>query len=67
MVDPTVFIRDNLELGRVSDSTLKVLIEELDSIYPDVCPDHSLSHPEIAYRAGQVSVVRYLKSKLQHE
>lgn len=67
MVDPTVLIRENLELGLVSDSTLKVLIDELDSIYPDVCPDHSLQHHEIAYRAGQVSVVRYLKAKLQHE
>jgi hypothetical protein len=67
MVDPSVLIKENLELGLVSDATLKVLIQELDMIYPDVCPDHSLSHPEFAYRAGQISVVRYLKSKLEKD
>lgn len=67
MVDPSVLIKENLELGLVSDATLKVLIQELDTIYPDVCPDHSLTHPEIAYRAGQISVVRYLKSKLEKD
>lgn len=67
MADPSVLIKESLELGLVSDSTLKVLIEELERIYPDVFPDHSLQHHEIAYRAGQVSVVRYLKSKLQQD
>jgi len=67
MVDPTVLIKENLELGLISDATLKVLIEELDQVYPDVCQDHSLPHHEIAYRAGQVSVVRYLKSKLEKD
>lgn len=67
MADPTVLIKENLELGLVSDSTLKVLIQELDQIYPDVCQEHSLPHHEIAYRAGQVSVVRYLKSKLEND
>lgn len=64
MADSAAFIKENLELGLVSDATLKVLIKELDNIYPDICPDHTLSHHEIAYRAGQISVVRYLKSKL---
>jgi hypothetical protein len=67
MADPSVLIKESLELGLVSDSTLKVLIEELERIYPDIFPDHSLQHHEIAYRAGQVSVVRYLKSKLQQD
>jgi hypothetical protein len=67
MADPSVLIKESLELGLVSDSTLKVLIEELERIYPDVFPDYSLQHHEIAYRAGQVSVVRYLKSKLQQD
>lgn len=67
MVDPSVLIKENLELGLVSDATLKVLIDELERIYPDVCQDHSLTHQEIAYRAGQVSVVRYLKSKLEKD
>jgi hypothetical protein len=67
MVDPTVLIKENLELGLVSDSTLKIIIDELDNIYPDQFPDHSQPHHEIAYRAGQVSVVRYLKSKLEKD
>lgn len=67
MADPTVLIKENLELGFISDATLKLLIEELDEIYPDAFPDYSLQHHEIAYRAGQVSVVRYLKSKLQSD
>lgn len=67
MADPTVLIKENLELGLVSDATLAVLIQELDQIYPDVCQDHSLPHHEIAYRSGQVSVVRYLKSKLEKD
>jgi hypothetical protein len=65
MADPSVLIKENLELGFISDATLKLLIEELDQVYPDIFPDYSLQHHEIAYRAGQVSVVRYLKSKLQ--
>lgn len=67
MADPSVLIKENLELGFISDATLKILIEELDQVYPDVFPDYSLQHHEIAYRAGQVSVVRYLKSKLQSD
>jgi len=67
MVDTTVLIKENLELGLVSDATLKTLIAELDLIYPDQFPDHSLPHHEIAYRAGQVSVIRYLKSKLEKD
>ena len=46
---------------------LEVLIEELDQQFPDVMPDLQLSEKEIAYRVGQVSVVRYLKSKITDE
>jgi hypothetical protein len=67
MADPSVLIKENLELGFISDATLQLLIEELDQVYPDIFPDYSLQHHEIAYRAGQVSVVRYLKSKLQSD
>lgn len=67
MVDPTVLIKENLELGLVSDTTLKTLIADLEQVYPDQFPDYSLPHHEIAYRAGQVSVIRYLKSKLEKD
>ncbi len=46
---------------------LEVLIEELDQQFPDVMPDLRLSEKEFAYRAGQVSVVRYLKSKITND
>jgi len=32
-------------------------------LFPDKYPDYLLSDKEICYRAGQVSVIRYLKEK----
>ncbi len=49
------------------NTNLEVLIEELDEQFPDNMPDLNLSEKEFAYRVGQVSVVRYLKSKLSNE
>ena len=46
---------------------LEVLIEELDQQFPDVMPDLRLSEKEFAYMVGQVSVVRYLKSKITND
>ena len=43
------------------------LIEELDQQFPDVMPDLNLSEKEYGYRVGQVSVIRYLKSKFTEE
>ena len=50
-------------------NTLEVnlVIDDLQEKFPDVMPDFSLSEKEFAYRAGQVSVVRYLKNKLIEE
>ena len=50
-------------------NTLEVnlLIDDLQEKFPDVMPDFNLSEKEIAYRVGQVSVVRYLKNKLIEE
>ena len=42
---------------------LDSVIEELDLLFPDKYPDYLLSDKEICYRAGQVSVIRYLKEK----
>ena len=49
------------------NTNLEVLIEELDQQFPDVMPDLRLSEKEFAYRVGQVSVVRYLKSKITND
>ena len=36
------------------------LIQALDAVFPDRCPDLSFSDREVWYRAGQRSVVDYL-------
>lgn len=36
------------------------LINSLNAVFPDRCPDLSLSDREVWYRAGQRSVVDYL-------
>jgi hypothetical protein len=65
MADPSNLIVESLDLGRVSDVTLKTIVAELEQSFPDVCPEHTVQYQEFTYRAGQISVVRYLKSKLQ--
>ena len=44
--------------------SLERLLDELDSQFPDKFPDHTLSDKEIAYRAGQISIIRLLKQNL---
>lgn len=41
------------------------LVDYLDKIYPDRCPELNLSDREIWYRSGQRSVVCYLRSLLE--
>ena len=43
------------------------LLDDLNSKFPDVMPDLNLSEKEYGYRVGQVSVIRYLKSKFIEE
>ena len=40
------------------------LIQELEGMYPDVYPDHTISERDLAYRAGAISIIRYLKGKI---
>jgi len=51
-----------LDWGRI-----QVIVDELDEQFPDKFPDHTLSEKEISYRAGQLSIIRILKEKLQGE
>ncbi|ADP00179.1 predicted protein [Cyanophage NATL2A-133] len=44
--------------------SLERLLDDLDSQFPDKFPDHNLSEKEIAYRAGQISIIRLLKQNL---
>jgi hypothetical protein len=59
-----VIITEQLGLSEISSGALSRLIDELDEQYPDIMPDPSIGLTEVAYRAGQVSVVRQLKHKL---
>ena len=65
MANPGLVITEDLSLQLFGAAELKALIVELDGLFPDLCPDHTLSNEEKCFRAGQVSVVRYLKSKLR--
>jgi len=44
--------------------SLERLLDDLDQQFPDKFPDHTLSEKEIAYRAGQISIIRLLKQNL---
>lgn len=59
-----MIITNQLGLSDIAPGALSRIIDDLDSLYPDVMPEPSLGLTEIAYRAGQVSVVRKLKYKL---
>lgn len=47
------------------DFFLTKLVEELDDFFPAFNPTPLNTHAEIMFRAGQRSVVEYLKSKLE--
>lgn len=49
----------------LSTAQLKRLINRLEQRYPDIYPDPMLDPRELAYRAGQVSVIRQLKEELK--
>lgn len=59
-MDDTLPIAEVFSTGRYT--TLDTIIGDLEERYPDEFPDHNLPITEIAFRAGAVSVVRYLKS-----
>ena len=43
------------------------LVAVLAAQFPDVAPDVSMTDREIMFRAGQVSVVRWLAAKLEEQ
>ena len=59
-----MIITEQLGLSEISSGALSRLIDALDEQYPDIMADPSIGLTEVAYRAGQVSVVRELKHKL---
>lgn len=59
-----MIITEDLGLESLSSGTLRGLVSELDALFPDVYPDYLTEPREMAYKAGQLSVVRLLKAKL---
>jgi hypothetical protein len=43
------------------------LISELEAMYPDRFPDCNISERELAFQAGAIAVIKYLKSKTKRE
>lgn len=58
---------DNLPLAAVVGGRIDLLrlIEELEQMYPDRFPNHSISEKEMAFQAGAIAVIRYLKQKTE--
>jgi len=42
-------------------------VAALDEQFPDQCPDLSLSEKEVWFKAGQASVVKWLKRRLEEQ
>jgi hypothetical protein len=57
---------DELPLSRVIGGKVDLvkLVDELDNMYPDVYPEYTTSERQMAFHAGAVAVIRYLKGKL---
>lgn len=60
---------DSKELGleTLTSGSLRGLVAELDALFPDVYPDYLTDPRELAYKAGQLSIVRLLKAKLDND
>lgn len=57
---------EELPLTRVigGQVDLTKLIEELEEMYPDTYPDYDVSERRLAFHAGAISIIRYLKGKI---
>lgn len=55
------------ELYLSGDKPLDKLVAELEEVFPALTIDPSMSHELILYRAGERSVVEWIKAKLDTE
>ena len=55
------------DLHLSTDGPLNKLIKELDEVFPALTIDPSMSHELILYRAGERSVVEWIKAKLSED
>ena len=53
------------ELFLSNERPLNALLDELDEVFPPLTIDPSMSHELILYRAGERSVVEWIKAKLE--
>jgi hypothetical protein len=57
---------EELPLSRVVGGQVDLvkLIEELDEMYPDRYPEYDICERRMAFHAGAVAIIRYLKGKI---
>lgn len=55
------------ELYLSGERPMSRLVDELDEVFPPLTIDPSMSHELILYRAGERSVVEWIKAKLESE
>ena len=55
------------ELYLSGEAPVDKLITELEEVFPPLTVDPSMSHELILYRAGERSVVEWIKSKYNQE
>ena len=53
------------ELYLSNERPMNQLLEELEEVFPALTIDPSMSHELILYRAGERSVVEWIKAKLE--
>ena len=60
---------DTLPLTMVVGGKVDLLrrIAELEEMYPDRFPDCNISDRELAFQAGAIAVIKYLKSKTNRD
>tara|TARA_R100001463_G_scaffold119646_1_gene175563 strand:+ start:620 stop:823 length:204 start_codon:yes stop_codon:yes gene_type:complete len=63
---------DVITLNSLTRGGLDALVDELDKQFPDIHPElkrgregYFVNEVDVAYKAGQVSIIRLLKQKLE--
>jgi hypothetical protein len=57
----------SLNTLKLTNDAIKVILDELETTFPEQYVHPKMSTEEIMYNAGQASVIRYVKSKLDEE
>jgi hypothetical protein len=57
----------SLNTLKLTNDAIKVMLDELETTFPEQDVQPKMSIEEIMYNAGQASVIRYVKLKLDEE